>query len=60
MKLFQVGLNYSAAAKRCADIGAEIVQPVNDLESETLATILSNYSGVAVWIGLFFNSSLTS
>lgn len=55
MKLFQVGLNYSAAAKRCADIGAEIVQPVNDLESETLATILSNYSGVAVWIGLFFN-----
>jgi len=57
MKAFETAsqLNYNDALTNCNNMGFDIAQPYNEIESQTLAIILSNYtsgfSSRGYWIG---------
>ena len=57
MKSFEssVGVTYKQAIAKCLDMGADIAQPMNEVDSLTLSTVLSNFSttlsSTSYWIG---------
>jgi len=62
MKSFEssVGLTYVQAIAKCQDMGADIAQPMNEVDLLTLSGVLSNFSttlsSTSYWIG---NKSMT-
>ena len=64
LKAFEAptSLNYSKASDNCQQLGGQLAQPTNDLESEALSQQLKNLTNITstkFWIGnilgLFFN-----
>ena len=59
MKAFdsEFGLDYLTAAVKCSEIGADLAQPFNQIESKTLFQTLANFSAISssasFWIGTF-------
>jgi len=54
MKAFNSTLNYASALANCLALGSDLAQPMNNLESQTLAIVLSNYTNSTLgsyWIG---------
>jgi hypothetical protein len=54
MKAFNSTLNYAYALANCLALGGDLAQPMNDLESETLSIVLSNFTNSTLgsyWIG---------
>ena len=49
------GVNYAKAVSSCLDMGAEIAQPTNEIDSFTLSTLLTNLTAGMLarsfWIG---------
>ena len=54
MKAFNSTANYASALASCLALGGDLAQPMNDLESQTLSTILANFTNSTTgsfWIG---------
>ena len=64
MKAFNSSVNYASALANCLVLGGDLAQPMNDLESQTLSTVLTNFTTSTLgnyWIGklvLFENKHL--
>jgi hypothetical protein len=55
--MFWPGLSYSQAAANCKAGGGDLAQPTNDLESDTLTSVLSSSAtdpNDSFWIGQSF------
>ena len=55
MCYFIQGINYAKAAATCQDLGGDIAQPTNKIDSNTLSIVLANFTAnmtsTRFWIG---------